>query len=125
MDGSQIASLAIAAFSLLVAITAVSVAVWQGRTSKSQLDLAKEQLGLARSSEGETKAALQEIRDISRDSKLTIADLKSSIDERINKILDSKLENEKQSAAMSNEMGQAFMKSIFSGLIPPSGPEGK
>lgn len=75
--------------SLVVAVIAAGVAIWQGVSSHRQLDL-------ARRTEDETKRALQEIRDLSRDNRTTATEIKSSIDERITKILDLRLDAERQ-----------------------------
>ena len=98
--------------SLVVAVVAVAIAVWQGRLSKSQLKLAQDTTAT-------TERSLSEIRDLARDNEKTVRDIKSSIDERITRILDTRLDAEQQelrAKAQKDEESSAMAKSMMSGL---------
>ena len=108
--------LAVGVVGIVVAVVAVGVAVWQGRMSKEQLDL-------ARDSEGRTQSALDEIRRLSQENRDLAAGVKIDIDTRINKFLDqqlARLEQETVSKArddqMSSAMTEKIMGQMFSGL---------
>ena len=108
--------LAVGVVGIVVAVVAVGVAVWQGRMSKEQLDL-------ARDAEGRTQSALDEIRRLSQENRDLAAGVKSDIDNRINKFLDqqlARLEQETVSKArddqMSSAMTEKIMVQMFSGL---------
>ena len=100
------ASIAIA--SLVVAVVAAGVAIWQGVSSHRQLDL-------ARHTEGETRRALEEIRDLSRDNRATATEIKGAIDERITKILDLRLEAERQELESQRQEEEAKRASTAKG----------
>lgn len=108
---------------IVIAVVAVGVSFWQGRMSKQQLDL-------ARDSEGRTERALEEIRDLSRQNRDLVSEVKSDIDGRINKFLDqqlSRIEQENASKAlgdqMSNAMAEKFMGKIVEGMVAGLSPE--
>lgn len=106
--------------SLVGAVIAAGVAIWQGVSSHRQLDL-------ARRTEDETKRARQEIRDLSRDIRTTATEIKSTIDERITKILDLRLDAERQEmeakrasaahgADLANQMFGWFGKQVWQAI---------
>ncbi|POH57106.1 hypothetical protein [Arthrobacter glacialis] len=78
--------------SLIVAVTAVAIAVWQGRLSKEQLDLATE-------TTAKTEQSLAEIRDLARDNEKSVSEIRTALDERITRILGLRLDAEKQELA--------------------------
>lgn len=102
--------------SLVVAIIAAGVALWQGMISKQQLDM-------ARSSESKTEKALDEVRQLSRENRDLIAGVKKEIEDRITRILDQRLENQAQSDEMANKFAEQFMGQMFTGVVPPADPE--
>lgn len=114
-EGTSMDPLSVAA--LVVAIISALVAIWQGMLSRRQLDLAKE-------TEGRTAAALDEIRRVTAETRQTTNEVKQNIDERITKILDSKLLAEQQSTAQSQQFGNMFMEKLMEGLggNPPAQP---
>lgn len=115
--------MSVAIASLAIAVIAAGVAIWQGVSSHRQLDL-------ARRTEKDTKEALTEIRDLSRENRATTTEIKSAIDERITKILDLRLEAERQvlesqrqeeeakraSTAKGGEMAERFFGWVGKGL---------
>lgn len=102
--------------SLVVALAATGIAVWQGVLGRRQLRLAEE-------TEGRTEAALAEIRELSRENKALAESIKSEIDDRINRILDLRIDSERQSNEMSNQMAGEFFKQIFAGMGESAGPD--
>jgi len=92
--------------SLVVAVVAVGIAVWQGALSKRQLNLAQQ-------TQGKTEDALREIRELARDNKQLTETIKRDIDQRITDILDLRNENERQ----SNELGQLFGRELIKSMI--------
>lgn len=94
---------------LVIAVVSVAVALWQGFISKQQLQL-------ARDTEKRTEDTLTEIRKETGETRRVAQDIKSNIDERITKILDSKLAAEQQSQAASAQMSQMFTQKLFEGL---------
>lgn len=108
--------LAVGVIGIVVAVVAVGVAVWQGRMSRDQLEL-------ARDSEGRTERALEEIRKLSQENRDLVAGVKSDIDTRINKFLDQQLGRLDQEAAsrarddqMSSAMAEKFFGQMFEGM---------
>lgn len=94
--------------SVVIAAVAVAIAIWQGRLSKRQLRLAED-------TQGKTEAALQEIRDRTTETQRLTAEIKANIDERITRILDSRLETEREALAKarrSEEQGADMLKGI-------------
>lgn len=110
MSGWEIAAVAIA-------LVSVGVAFWQGSLSKQQLQLAKD-------TEQRTERTLDDIRKETAETRRVAQDIKSNIDERITKILDSKLAAEQgsqeQSAVMSQKLMEALMSGIAKNTQPPS-----
>ncbi|WP_270409155.1 hypothetical protein [Brachybacterium paraconglomeratum] len=105
--------LAVGVVGIVVAVVAVGVAVWQGRMSKEQLDL-------ARDSEGRTQSALDEIRRLSQENRDLAAGVKSDIDTRINKFLDqqlARLEQETVSKARDDQMSSAMTEKIMGQML--------
>lgn len=100
--------MSVAIASLVVAVIAAGVAIWQGVSSHRQLDL-------ARRTEGETRRALEEIRDLSRDNRATATEIKGAIDERITKILDLRLEAERQELESQRQEEEAKRASTAKG----------
>jgi len=90
---------------LVVAVLSAGIAVWQGITSRSQLSL-------ARLTEGRTNDALEEIRRVSRETRDLTENVKSSIDERISRMLDLKFEADAQSQATSKMVTDVFMQGL-------------
>lgn len=98
--------------SLAVAVLAAAIAVWQAQLSKQQLELARDTTAAA-------DRTLNEIRDLARSNESTVSDIKSAIDERITRILDLRLEAEKQELVTKmrrDEEGAAMAKSALKGL---------
>lgn len=95
--------------SLAVACVAAIVAVWQGVIGRRQLKLAEQ-------TEGRTEAALDEIRVLSRENKALAESIKNEIDQRITRLLDLRIDSERQSNEMSNQMAGEFMKQVFGGM---------
>lgn len=111
MSGWEIAA-------VVIAVVSVGVAFWQGSLSRQQLQLAKE-------TEGRTERTLEDIRKETAETRRVAQDIKSNIDERITKILDSKLAAEQGSQQQSAAMSQKFMEALMSsmtknGQTPPS-----
>ncbi|MCZ4301558.1 hypothetical protein [Microbacterium oxydans] len=112
MSGWEIAAVAIA-------LVSVGVAFWQGSLSKQQLQLAKD-------TEQRTERTLDDIRKETAETRRVAQDIKSNIDERITKILDSKLAAEQgsqqQNAAMSQKLMEAFMSGLTKNSQTPPAP---
>ena len=97
------------ALALAVAVVSVLVALWQGFISKQQLQL-------ARDTEKRAEDTLTEIRKETGETRRVAQDIKANIDERITKILDSKLAGEQQSQAVSAQMSQMFTQKLFESM---------
>jgi ABC-type transporter MlaC component len=102
---------------IAIALVSVGIAFWQGSLSKQQLQLAKD-------TEQRTERTLDDIRRETAETRRVAQDIKSNIDERITKILDSKLAAEQgsqqQTAAMSQKFMEALMTSMTGdGQVPP------
>jgi hypothetical protein len=97
--------LAIAGASLFVAIIALALAFWQGKLSKKQLDLAE-------STTDKTRDYLDEIRDLAKTSDSTLKRLERSVEDRIQRIVDHKLDQDRQSSAEAS----AAMSAIGNGI---------
>lgn len=94
---------------LIVALISVGIAFWQGSISK-------EQLRLARETEGRTERALENIQAVTAETRALSQAVKDSIEDRITKILDSRLAAEQQSQSTSAQMTTAFMQKLFDGM---------
>ncbi|UAJ80168.1 hypothetical protein IT072_03725 [Leifsonia sp. ZF2019] len=92
-----------------VAIVSAVVAIWQGILSRRQLQL-------ARDTEGRTNAALEEIKRVTAETRQLTNDIKQNIDDRITKILDSKLITEQQGAASGQAFAEMLMKKAVEGM---------
>lgn len=95
-----------------VAVIAALIALWQGKTSKDQLDLAKKQLAAAEQTEQRTERALEEIRRVTNETRQISQDVKNGIEQQVNKIIDSKISAE----GHSQQMGAKFMEQIFKNM---------
>lgn len=99
--------------SLCVAIIAAGIAVWQGIMARRNLRLAEGAQAKAEDAMTRTQQkvedALAEIRDLSKDTKLKVEDIKSEIDDRITRILDARIEHDRNNQVAGNE----FMKLLF------------
>ena len=80
-DAAVDLGLLIAFASLTVALVATGIAVWQGQLSRRQLELARE-------TQGKTEDALKEIRDLTAETRHLTREVKTSIDDRITRIID-------------------------------------
>lgn len=106
--------------SIVIALVAVVIAVWQGMLSKRQLDLAKE-------TEGRTERALDEIQRLTTETKSMTEAIKKDVEERITRMLDSRLEDDRRKAESSEQASQAFLQMLLGGMNPgatPGGPAG-
>lgn len=98
--------------SLAVAASAAVIAIWQAQ-------LSKQQLALAQATTADADRSLSEIRDLARSNEMAVSDIKSAIDERITRILDLRLEAEKQELAIKmrrDDEGAEMAKSALKGL---------
>jgi uncharacterized protein HemX len=119
MKENDVEALSIA--SLVVAVIAAGVAIWQGVTSQRSLDA-------ARLTEERTDRALEEIRRLSQENQAIVSEIKSEIDTRITRILDLKLDNERKSADMSSQFSAELIKGMFGGMFggqPGQDPQAK
>jgi hypothetical protein len=102
---------------LLVGLVAVGIAFWQGRISKQQLDLARE-------TERSTEDTLKEIRTTTDETRRIVQDVKNNIDDRITKILDSRIQSEQAKEANSSEISRMFMEGLMKGIKGAQDPDG-
>jgi hypothetical protein len=96
---------AIPIVSLAVAVVALGFAAWQGRIAKKQLDLAE-------ATTAKTSDYLDEIRVLVKKSDQTLERVERSIEDRVQRILDFKLEEDRK----SSDEASAAMSAIGSGL---------
>lgn len=101
---------------VVIAVVAVAVAFWQGWTSR-------EQLKLARSTETQVEKTLDEIRRETAETRRLSQDIKANIDDRINRILDSKLAAEQQSQATSKSISDVLMQGLIERMSGGGAPQ--
>ena len=94
---------------LVVGLVAVGVAVWQGRISRQQLELAKD-------TERRTEDTLKDIRTATDETRRIVQDVKDNIDERITKIIDSRIQSDQTKEASSSAITQMFMEGLMKSM---------
>lgn len=94
---------------VVIAVVSVLVAVWQGWTSKQQLVLAKQ-------TETRTEKALEAIRTESAETRRIVQDIKSNVDDRITKMLDTQVSAEHQRQANAKTISDALTAQLLGGL---------
>jgi signal recognition particle GTPase len=105
---------------LVLAGVSAALAFWQASISK-------EQLRLARETEQRTERTLESINKSTSETRQAVQDVKNSIEDRITKILDSRLEDEKNrqttSANISAVLTEKLMEAFTPKSQPPKAPE--
>lgn len=110
--------LAISISALVAGVVAVGVAIWQGRISRQQLDLAKD-------TERRTEDTLKEIRAATDETRRIVQDVKDNIDERITKIIDSRIQSDQAKDASSNAITTMFMEGLMKSMGQQNPDEGE
>ena len=103
--------LAISISALAVGLVSVGVAFWQGGISKQQLDLAKDTLKEIREATGETRRIVQDVKD--------------NIDDRITKIIDSRIQSDQAKDASSTAITKMFMEGLMKSIGQQKPDEGE
>ncbi|MBU1586368.1 MAG: hypothetical protein KKH51_00285 [Actinobacteria bacterium] len=101
--------LVVSVCALIVGVVAVGIAVWQGRISRQQLELAKD-------TERRTDDTLKEIRVATDETRRIVQDVKDNIDDRITKIIDSRIQSDQAKDETSSAMSQMLMQAIMQGM---------
>ena len=110
--------LAISISALAVGLVSVGVAFWQGRISKQQLDLAKD-------TERRTEDTLKEIREATGETRRIVQDVKDNIDDRITKIIDSRIQSDQAKDASSTAITKMFMEGLMKSIGQQTPDEGE
>ncbi|WDM42538.1 hypothetical protein KV395_04305 [Microbacterium luteolum] len=97
---------------LVVGVVAAIIAIWQANISKEQLKLAKD-------TEDRTERALEEIRRVTGETRQISQDVKNNVESQISKVIDSKLDAERNTQAQ----GAEFMKLLMQNVQKPGGPQ--
>ncbi len=103
---------------LVVGAVSVGIAVWQGRISRQQLELAKD-------TERRTEDTLKEIRVATDETRRIVQDVKDNIDDRITKIIDSRIQSDQAKDENSSAMSQMFMQAIMQGMTQQKPDDGQ
>lgn len=109
----------VAVVSLVLAVVAIAVALWQGVTSQNQLTL-------ARATNTTTETALAEIRRLTEDNRRIAEELKTAFDQRIGRVVDQALSSAERRADAEHQSDQLAtgMTEKFLGFLGETlGPE--
>jgi glucose-6-phosphate-specific signal transduction histidine kinase len=110
--------LVISICALVVGVVSVGIAVWQGRISRRQLELAKD-------TERRTEDTLKEIRVATDETRRIVQDVKDNIDDRITKIIDSRIQSDQAKEVNSSAMSQMLMQAIVQGMTQQKPDDGQ